>query len=469
MKPLELSSKYQKFIIYAVLCLAIIFFISFFDKTLAVGLIFISFLSALTFLIINRNKEQAKILGLLFLIAILIHLAAVLFIYYANFQPFSGGGGDYTHYNFTAQEIATRIRQGNFSLQGIGIGHYYPVIVGYIYAFTMPEMLIGQLFNAWLVALCVIFVYLIVQEIGGSKKQGFLVGLIVTVYPSLLFYGSLLLKDALAVLLCIIGLLLMLKLIRRFFWSKFLLFYIVLGCSIHFRFYVGYALLLCFILCWLMFSNLKVKKRLVYAVLIIFVLGFLPEIATGQGYYGRKFLKQFLNRERITYYREIVYAPIAQPSPAEPAEPAESAEPAEPAELAELAPIGPGSSVVVETGFENPFTFLKNSAISFTYSLFGPFPWQMKHLRHLFVLPEMIAWYFLFFFAIKGVVKSIRRYRVILPLVIFSLLSLGVLSLFINNFGIITRIRMPVFISLVCLTPFGFKKLNNIKIPFINI
>jgi len=461
-----MNLKYQKFIIFSVLLLAII---AFFDKTLAIGFIFISFLSVLTFLAINKNKEQAKILGLLFLIAFLIHIAAVLFIYYAHFQPFSGGGGDYNFYQQQAQEIAGRVQQGNFSLQEIGAGHYYPVIVGYIYAFTIPEMLIGQIFNAWLVALSVVFVYLIVQEIGGSEKQGFIAGLIVSIYPSLLFYGSLLLKDALVVLLCLIGLLLMLKLIQRFSWSKFLIFYIVLGCSIHVRFYVGFAFLLCFILCWLLFSNLKLKKRLVYALLIIFVLGFLPGITASQGYYGRKFLKSYLNPGTITYYREVVYAP-----------PEEKAQAQKPQVLEEqvleeqvleeqvseeveqpLKATGQDSSVIVKTGFENPFTFLKNSAISFSYSLFGPFPWQMTRLKHLFVLPEMIAWYFLFFFAIKGAISSIRRYRVILPLVIFSLTLLCVLAFFINNFGIITRIRIPAFISLLCLTPFGFNYVRN--------
>ena len=135
-------------------------------------------------------KIKNKTLCLLFLIALLIHMAAVLFIYYADFQPFSGGRGDYTTYNLTAQEVSTRVGQGNFSLEGLSFSHYYPIIVGYIYALTVPNMLAGQLFNALLAALSVIFVYLIVIEIGGSKKQGFFVGMIVSVYPSFLFYTS---------------------------------------------------------------------------------------------------------------------------------------------------------------------------------------------------------------------------------------------------------------------------------------
>jgi hypothetical protein len=37
-------------------------------------------------------------------------------------------------------------------------------------------------------------------------------------------------------------------------------------------------------------------------------------------------------------------------------------------------------------------------------------------------------------------------------------LSLGVLALFITNFGIITRIRIPSFIALLCLIPLAFDK-----------
>ena len=36
-----------------------------------------------------------------------------------------------------------------------------------------------------------------------------------------------------------------------------------------------------------------------------------------------------------------------------------------------------------------------------------------------------------------------------LPLLIFSVFALGALSLFINNYGIIARIRIPAFICLI--------------------
>ena len=92
----------------------------------------------------------------------------------------------------------------------------------------------------------------------------------------------------------------------------------------------------------------------------------------------------------------------------------------------------------------------------------------MKQPKHFFALPEVIAWWFLLFFIVKGIIKSLKtKYRVILPLVVFSCFVFGVLALFITNFGVTTRIRMPAFISLLCLFPLGFEKFKNIKIPFL--
>ncbi|MFH1968255.1 MAG: hypothetical protein ABIJ84_02620 [bacterium] len=484
MNVLESISKYQKFIFFSCLILAVF---SFIDKTLAVGTIFIAFLTSVTFIFINKNKEekQRKILSALFIIVFLLHILGVLFLYYANFQPFSGGYGDFVVYERQAQEIVDRVQQGNLSLQGVGIGHYYPVIIGYLYAFTVSSMLIGQILNAWLVAIIVIFVYLIVREIGGSEKQGFLTGLITSAYPSLAFYGSLLLKDALVVLLCLVGLLLTIKIIKRFSWIIFSIFYITLTALIHFRFYVGYAVMFSFIISWFLVSAFNLKKRIIYGIILLVLLGFSPQFL-GYGYFGFKNFKAFLNPETITYYREIVYAlptqsqpADSQPADSQPADsqPADSqpadSQPADsqPADSqpADSQPIiGRDSTTIVKTGFENPFTFLKNTSLSFINSLFGPFPWQMTQKKHFLVLSEVIAWYFLFFFIIKGIKKSIKdKYKVILPLIIFSILLIGVLSLFMTNFGIITRIRMPAFLSLLCLFPLGFEKLKNIKIPFL--
>ncbi len=458
--------------------------LSLIDKALAVGVIFIVFLASVTLFFINKikEKETIKFLSALFLIVFLIHIVMVIFVYYTNFQPFSNGRGDYKEYDFVAKEISKRVPTGNFSLEGLPLVHYYPVIISYIYILTIPSILIGQLLNAWIVALVAVFVFLLVRQISRSEKEGFIVGLMVGFYPSLAFYGSLLLKDALVSLLSIIGLLLTLKIIKKFSWLNFSIFYIALIGVTHLRFYIGYALILSFIICWFIFSDLRIKKRVIYGIIIIILFGFLPRIApldgAVQGYMGVGSFRYYLNNRTITGYRELAYPSQSQMSeettktPTSPNSQLEETTktPTSPNSqlIGRYSPIAQDSSITIDTGFEDPISFLKNISLSFTYALLGPLPWQLIKSKHLFVLPEIIPWYFLLFFIVKGVIKSIRKdYKIILPLIIFSFIVFGVLSFYMNNFGIITRIRMPAFLALLCLFPLGYEKLKNIKIPFL--
>ena len=449
-----MKSKYFKIIIITVILVLFLGIVALFDEALSVGLLLIIFIATITFLALRKVEKRDKILFLLFLVTLFIHLVAVLFIHYAHIQPFGGGsGGDYILYQQQAQEIAQRIHRADFSLQGLSIGHYFPVIIGYIYALTLPEMIIGQLFNVWLTGISVILVYLMVREIGGSKNWAFLTGLIVSIYPSYLFYGSLLLKDGFVVLLALSGLMLSLKLIKNFSLRNFIIFFIILTGLIHFRFYIGCVLLFTFIFCWLMLGKLNLKKKLIYGTVIVFLLGFSPQIS-GYGYYGiYNTIEKYLNPQTITYYRETAYVPPVQSSPTEAQPPPVQSSPTE---AQPPPPGGMGSSLVIKLEFDNPLKFVGNYLKSFVYVLLGPLPWQMKYSRHFLALFETIPWYFLLFFIIKGIVTSIKSYRTAIPLIIFSLGVFVILALFLNNFGVVTRIRIPAFISLLCLIPLGF-------------
>ncbi len=466
-----MSLKSKKFLIGITLFIITIIAIAFFDEALAVGVILIGLLTVITFLILSKTKTKSKTIYLLFLIVLLIYLGVVLFVHYANFQPFSGDYKDHIKYNYQAQEIAQRIHQGSFSLEGLDIGHYYPVIIGYLYAFALPEMLVGQLFAVWLAAISVLLVYLIVLEIGGSKKWAFLIGLITAIYPSYLFWGSFLLKDTLVIPLVLGGLLLTLKLIRNFSWRNFIIFYIILGAVIHFRFYIGYSLLFTFILCWLLLCKLNLKKKFIYGIIIVIFLGFLPQFS-GYGYYGTKTIKGYLNPKAITFYRETAYVPPSSSDVNEPSKTFLNKLILKVFPNIKIEPEGQldnSSTIELKTEIGNPSNFLVNCLKSFVYVLLGPLPWQIQRYRQLFVLLETIPWYFLLFFIIKGAFITLRRKRIALPLLVFSVISLGILALFVSNFGIITRIRIPSFIALLCLIPLGLEKLKYIKIPFLNI
>ena len=390
MKILEFFSKYNKFIITGGL---LIVAISFIDKALGVGIMFIFFLSAFSLVVISKCKEEKKrrILGILFLIVFALHILLVLFFYYTKFQPFSDGYGDYIIYEYQAEQIAQRVHQGNFSIQGIVLNdnpvrHSYPVIIGYIYALTIPNMLIGQLFNAWLVALLVIFVYLIVREIGGSEKEAFLTGLIACFYPSMAFYGSLLLKEALVVLLALISLFLAIRIIKKFSFTNFLLLYITLIALTNLRFYISFAVILASIIGWVLVSNFKIRKRILYAVVMMLLFGFLPKISSGYEYFGADMLKQYLSVHSVNFYKEVAYSPVL---------PSENILPTGNKNILSTDIVEKNSTVVIKSGFENPVTFIKNTGLSVLYSLFGPLPWNFTKRSQFFSLPEIIASYFL--------------------------------------------------------------------------
>jgi len=472
----------KKIKIVLILLPAVIFVSCFFDKGLAVGLGLILVLSLAVFFILSKLGFKNKNLYVLFLTVVAMHLLITLFMHYANFQPFSGGTGDYIFYQHQARAIAERLSQGNFSLQGIALSHYYPVILGYIYALTLPEEIIGLMLNVWLVALSVIFVYLIVLEIGGSGKNAFLIGLIAAVYPSYVFNSGLLLKEAFQMCFVALGLLFLIKTIKKFTWYNFLILYLALIGSTHFRFYVGYALIGAFVLSWFLFADMNSKKRIICGILFIIVLGFIPQIAANQGYFGVNSFKMYLNSRMVTFFRQSAYnaayykIPILASSTSGKLTSVASTQltistASTPATDTSAVPNSttPVSAVPFSTvGFGSSFhtgNGLLGYAKSFIYVLLGPFPWQIKSLNQSFALFETIPWYFILFFIVNGIIICFKQHvREVAPLLIFSIMVMAVITIFEGNFGIITRIRMPAFISLLCVA-----SLSPIAIRFTNV
>lgn len=480
--------KEKNWLLYIFTALAILLIaVGVFDRGLAVGFAFLVFLTVATTAIAYKMGVKDKQLYVVFLIALAVHLAAVLFIYYYKFNPF-GGGADYDGYNQTAIELAHRFWQGNFSLKGFYTEHFFPILIAMIYMVTLPGMLVGQFFTVWLAGTAVFLTYLIVVELGGTKKAAFLASLLAIAYPSYLFFGSLLLKDTVVIPLVFAGILLILKMTKHFSWPKFLLFFVILTALINLRFYVGYALMFSLIFSWPLLSVFPIKKRAMYWLVMVFLLGFSSQIV-GNGYYGFNSFKSLLNPKAITYYREVVYSPnsplnvkpsappvsappvsvpkpsISQPTVTQPIVSAPQKSPVQ-AEVKDN-----GSTFLVETGFNGgPISFLKNSLLSFTYSLLGPFPWQFTQKRQIVGLAETIPWYVIILMFAYGSIKHIKKNgffhflqynKFSLPLLIFAVSAIGALSLFINNYGIIARIRIPMVITLVlimCMNLENFRK-----------
>ncbi|MDP3900891.1 MAG: hypothetical protein Q8Q38_00915 [bacterium] len=418
-----------------------------FDVPLGAGLSLLLLLFGVTVLVLRRLGLLRKELLLLFILALVIHAGAALFVHYADFQPFSGGTGDYTRYQAEAEEIASRVRQGNFSLKGVGVAHAYPVIVGYAYVISAPDPFVGQMLNAWVSALAIIFLYLLVLELGAPVQWAFLVGVLASLYPSFLFFSSLLLKDVFVIALTLFGLLMVMKLIKEFSWKRFFLFYISLVVLIHFRFYIGFILMATFIISWTLFSSMEIKKRIFYVFFLTLLLGTAPQIF-GYGYLGIPSIQGFANPERVEFYKEQAYAPKTTQDPGEPKLGRTGGDETS-------VGVGRSSSFGIGTGFESPYSFVWNSLRSLVFAFFGPFPWQLEYEKHLFLLLETIPWYFLSIMIGEGVVRSFTKNRRALSLFLFAAMAIVLLALFFSNFGIIARIRIPAMLVLLAFLPFS--------------
>lgn len=518
-KILHFFQKHSLFIIIAGIALAVL---RLFDEKLTASLILIFFLTSIALFFVNKIKDekQKRILSILFLIAFSLHVLAALFIFYGEFQPFSDGRGDYIQYHFTAVEAKDRLLQRDFSIKGLALAHYFPLIVGYLYYFFVPHMIIGQLLNAWLLALISLFVYLLARELGRSNKEAFITGLIVSFYPSLAFFGGLLLKDAFVVFFSTLALLLAIKLIRQFSLPMFAFFYFALMGLAHFRFFIILPLLFTFIFFWMMYAPFPIKKRTAYVVIMILLFGFLPIISTvgGKdiGYFGINEIKRQVNFKNIIYYRDKAYQFESDPRfenveivddvsgslentiENAPQENLENTAPAgqedtlptqgpleEKVEVVKVSEIlekipegaplqdttsskdwGQDSSINLTTG-NTSLEFIKNSILSFVYALLGPFPWQLRSLKHAFVLPEIVLWWACLFFIARGAISFAKtNYLILFPL-LFGLLLIAIVSLYMTNFGLVTRLRMPAFVALIVLVPFGLGKITKIKIPLL--
>lgn len=449
------------------------------DKEVGAALLLLAVLSMATFFTMRRFGIRQREVYLLFTFVLVSHAAFVLFVHYTGFQPFGTGGGDFIRYDAVGKEVAERVRVLNFSLEGIWKPHYFPVMVGYLYAVVAPAMVVGQMFLVWTAALSVLVLYFLVVEIGGSRIWAFLAAGIASIYPSFLFFTSYLLKDGLVILLVLLSLFILVKLLKRFSWKKYaVLFLLALPlANLRSEFYDVFAI--SFFISWFAFSKMQASRRVVLGIVLFSLYGFAPFVTTQGGYYDYKTFQSDVNLKKVINLKERVYLALPpslpQPEPVPPSLP--QPEPAqresghvdtrqekkqtdsaaqEPLEMQQ----GRGSTVAdLQAGEESIGSFVWNQARAFAFVLLGPFPWQFSSPRHAVTLVETIPWLVLFVFIIRGIWRQFREDKraPVFALLVFALGVFVVLALFINNFGITMRIRIPGVLALLPFLPLAFQ------------
>lgn len=443
--------------------------------TLLVALFVLGILIASLMLALNKFAGSSRMPLALLGIVLAVHLSMALFIFYADFyDPLGGSDGDQSRYHAAAVDLAQSFRHGAFSPATIShtiaqsqIDNWYPVALGILYAVSMPDLLVGMMLSVWLAVVGVLLVYFISRELGISARGAFAAGLVASFYPTYVYLGSFLVKDTLVVPLVLLAVLLTIKIIKQFSWRYFFIFYLILAALIHLRFYIGIVVLYMFLFSWPFLLGFHWKRKIGYGLIVFSLLGFLPQVF-GYGYYGVSIINKYTQPEKIVAYREVAYAPkepaVVQQPPAdagsempvgEPSAPVDSTPPVAAEENQE--PRGPGATIIVEAGIDNPLSFIRNYFISFSYVLLGPFPWHLKYSRHFISLLESIPWAILFFFTMRGVIRNRERWRLMLPILLLGFGTILVLSLLIDNFGVYMRLRMPAFLAFMSLLPFSFQ------------
>jgi len=119
------------------------------DESLGVHIALLGCLYAATVLVMRHFGLNEKNLHSLFLLTVAIRFGIVIFLHYSQIYPFGGARDDW-FYHRVAVSIAERFRQGDISLAGLGVFHWYPVFLGGLYTVTLPEMLVGKATVVWL-------------------------------------------------------------------------------------------------------------------------------------------------------------------------------------------------------------------------------------------------------------------------------------------------------------------------------
>ena len=103
--------------------------------------------------------------------------------------------------------------------------------------------------------------------------------------------------------------------------------------------------------------------------------------------------------------------------------------------------------------------------LSLMFIILAPFPWQLTSVSNIVTLPEMLVYYLILVFSIKGFAylrrERIRGYGVLSMIILFILVTLAI---FEGNMGTVFRHRVVMLPFLFILSAIGFNTVNkNIK------
>jgi 4-amino-4-deoxy-L-arabinose transferase-like glycosyltransferase len=305
----------------------------------------------------------------------------------------------------------------------------YTVLMGWVYYLFGHDVVGPKLLNCLFGALSVVVAYALAKELGGPRAGRF-AAIVALVFPSLVLWSMLNLKDTPVVLLIGLTMLGGLKFARR----PSLLWAVVTVASFaaleNLRLYVFFALGWLLWIAFFVVNRAPWRQRLKHGV--PFALALLSVVfvtnetqALGLRYLSAKRLealhgsREFGSDQAATGIIEADDAP--------------------------------------RTADDGYRIQLQTAPKVLPYVLWGPFPWQARSTRELAVIPETLVWYGMQVLIITGLV-ALRRERwreLFLPLAFCGGLTF-IFSMIEGNVGTIYRHRAMLLLPTIAMAGFGF-------------
>ena len=368
-----------------------------------------SILAGTAYVVLTRSSapERAAV-GTVFLLAFGLRVLVMVVLHHTVFRADpSLLAGDDLAYDRIGLAIADRWRESGPSLAA---WPDYRDLTGLILYLGSDNLLLPRLFNAFAGSLAVVFTALTAGRLFGPRAA-LRVGLIAALFPSLIVWSSLNLKEGWALLaLSLVGY--GLVSVRSSGWTTSAL-PIVTG-----------LLLLSVIRSWLLFvvaaglligSLAAMKRSRAKLIGTLTVVGL-----TLWGLMSLGVADQELDTVQSRSVEEIRSSTTRG-----------------------------GSALEEGIDLSSPVATLGSAPIALVTTTLGPFPWAIVGERQALALPEMIAWYVIFPLVILGVIRARRRVPAeATQLAVLAGTILVALAVIEGNLGLIYRHRLQALILL---------------------
>ncbi|MDD5543132.1 MAG: glycosyltransferase family 39 protein [Acidobacteriia bacterium] len=334
-------------------------------------------------------------------------------------------GGDATTYDFFGWQMA-QYWHGilpiiEFPKQQVG----YFYFVGYTYYLFghYPSVLVA--FNCVVGALHAVYIYkisILIFDMPVAERAAKLTAF----FPSLILWSAQMLKDPLIILMICMSIYAVLKLHEKFSVSYLVLFLLVVIPLHSFRNYVFYILAASTLVSFAVSSKRGFAFGLITQLVVVAVFG---SAILFSGILDREVDDLTVDNvlKNINIYR---------------------------VGLARAATTGFAKEVDVST----PKGALTVLPLGFTYLMLAPFPWQITNVRQAITLPEMLLWWSMLPFLVRGLYQVIKnRIRGATVLLLFAGNLLLIYSIFQGNVGTAYRQRAQIMIFLFILIAYGYQ------------